>query len=186
MLSIDSRRPAEGRSIARVRAVGTLFAALLFGLGLAVSASAQVASPALTIDKGAYAEAGSDKTVRMSGDELRALGVRTIEMGTVWTEGSDVYEVVPLAKVLEVHGLADVAVEAIALNEYRIVLPPKISKDALIALSMNGEALDPSEKGPFWIVFDFEDPKFANRLYQSAAVWQLYLLSAIADGKSAE
>ncbi|GAB5375783.1 MAG: molybdopterin-dependent oxidoreductase [Acuticoccus sp.] len=163
-----------------------MLAALLLSLGLAANAPAQEASPSLIIDKGVFAEAGTEKKVRMTGDDLRALGTNTIEMSTVWTEGTDAFEVVPLAKILELHGLAGTPVEAIALNEYRIVLPPKISKDALLALSINGEALDPSEKGPFWIVFDFEDPKFANRLYQSAAVWQLYLLSAIAGNQPAE
>ena len=70
-------------------------------------------------------------------------------------------------------------VTASALNDYTIDIPMEdfVRYDVLVATHMNGERLQPSDKGPFWIVYprdghsDLQDIRYDYRW-----VWQLIQL----------
>ena len=81
--------------------------------------------------------------------------------------------------LLEFVGADGKTVTANALNDYTIDIPMEdfVRYDVLVATHMDGERLQPSDKGPFWIVYprdeysDLQDIRYDYRW-----VWQLIQL----------
>ena len=143
--------------------VGTMLISALF-------ASASLAA-SLTIT-------GADGTViaTLDREAIEATGLRSISTATPWTDGISQFEGASLERVLERAGVAGRAVTALAFDDYAVTLTPEaISLHApIIATRLNGQFMTISDKGPFWIIFDFDDkPAEVAAELRALAVWHL-------------
>jgi len=91
---------------------------------------------------------------------LAAMQVETIETSTPWTDGVDIYAGVSLQGLLDSAGARGRSYSAIALNDYAVSIPSEIiaDYDPIIATHVNGDRLTLDNKGPYWIMFDFDSP----------------------------
>ena len=91
---------------------------------------------------------------------LASMEVDVIETSTPWTDSVDRYQGVPLQAVLDSAGAKGKSYSAIALNDYAVSIPSAIiaEHDPIIATHVNGERLTLDNKGPYWIMFDFDSP----------------------------
>jgi hypothetical protein len=119
--------------------------------------------------------------VELSIDELRALGDTKFATGTPWTKGTQKFEGITGAQIvaaMEAKGqkLDAKSVLAVANNDYSIVIPFEVFNQptTLVAFAQNGGAMSVRDKGPFWIVFPYDqDGKFLSSSYQSYSIWGL-------------
>lgn len=110
-------------------------------------------------------------------EEMQTVDIST---STPWTEDA-LYSVVEVQNVLEYCQCPIESVEAAALNNYVASLPLDfIYEDrALIAYRKNQERMAIVERGPYWIIFDFDE--LGDRIHpghHNASVWQLQTLTA--------
>lgn len=111
--------------------------------------------------------------------DLEALEQVELQTGTSVTHGQQVFRGFLLRDLLERLGAEGEEIVARALNDYEIVIPMSDVRDydVIGALSMDGEALSPRDKGPIWIVYprdqheELQDIRFDMRW-----VWQLHEL----------
>ncbi|ASM75089.1 oxidoreductase (plasmid) [Pseudosulfitobacter pseudonitzschiae] len=107
---------------------------------------------------------------------LRALPWTTLETTTVVTDGVKRFDGFLMRDLLDYVGAEGTGVTAVALNDYVIEIPMEdFSRfDVLIAASMDGKRLLPSDKGPFWIVYPRDDHEELQDIrYDYRWVWQL-------------
>lgn len=113
--------------------------------------------------------------------DLDALPQRAISTGSPWTHGVNRWTGPALLDVLGAHGLAEVeAVLATALNDYTVAMPMAelVARAPILATRADGALLSPREKGPLFVVFDFDrldEPTL--RVVANMAVWQLAALA---------
>lgn len=109
-------------------------------------------------------------------DMLADLGLSEVRTSTPWTDGVQVFEGVLARTVVERIQAKGELVKAAALNDYTVELPLAdfLDNDVLLAMTMNGEAMQVSDKGPIWIIYPRDDvPAFQNRQLNDRWVWQL-------------
>jgi hypothetical protein len=107
---------------------------------------------------------------------LEALGLEQLTTTTNWTDGKQVFEGVRVSKLLDLVGAKGTSLSTVALDDYTSTIPLEMltKYPALFALSMNGKALTPRDKGPIWIVLPRDDyPALADPKYDTYWVWQL-------------
>lgn len=112
-------------------------------------------------------------------DMLRALPSTSLETTTVVTDGVGRFDGFLMRDLLNHVGAKGETVTAIALNDYVIEIPMEdFSRfDVLVATSMDGKPLLPSNKGPFWIVYPRDDHRELHDIrYDYRWVWQLIRL----------
>lgn len=115
---------------------------------------------------------------------LRALPSDRIETATIWTDGVQVFEGVPLNALLEHVGAADGIIEAVALNDYAVTIPTTdaVENGPILAYERNGGRISVRDKGPLWIVYPFDDNRdYKSEEYYSRSIWQLDRLKIIAE-----
>lgn len=121
---------------------------------------------------------------RLTEQAFNALPGATIVTHTAWTEGAREFTGVLVRDVLSAAGIerpADAAgsVEALALNDYRVLIPMTdfYDYDVLIAREMDGTPMTRRGKGPYWIVYPRDDfPELAESQYDHRWTWQLWQL----------
>jgi len=165
---------ATQRLKARI-ATAAIFAALCLGL-------AQGSTPAKADDMVRLGVTTSaTNAVELSIDDLRAMGDTRFATGTPWTKGTQKFEGITGAQIvaaMEAKGqkLDAKSVLAVANNDYSIVIPFEVFNQptTLVAFAQNGAAMPVRDKGPFWIVFPYDqDSKFLSSSYQSYSIWGL-------------
>lgn len=133
----------------------------------------------LTID-GAITHTNSADSAQLDLNLILSLPLHTLRTSTSVTDGTQIFEGVLMRDVLELVGATGTIVKAQALNHYRIDIPIEdfYNYDVLLALSMNGEHLLPSGKGPLWIVYPRENWRQLQDIrYDYRWVWQLHRLT---------
>jgi hypothetical protein len=146
-------------------------------LGLAQSAASAKADDAVKLGVTTSATDAVELTV----DELRAMGDTSFATGTPWTKGTQKFEGITGAQIvaaMQAKGqkLDAKSVLAVANNDYSIVIPFEVFNQptTLVAFAQNGGAMPVRDKGPFWIVFPYDqDAKFLSSSYQSYSIWGL-------------
>lgn len=110
---------------------------------------------------------------------LQGLPARSIETTTPWTEGKQTFVGVSLADLLAHLGASGDRVHAFASNQYEVTfaVTDVTEHGGIIAYQQNGAALTP-DKGPLWIVFDYDsDAMLLGERFQNASVWNLVSLT---------
>lgn len=108
--------------------------------------------------------------------DLAAFPAASFTTTTNWTDGAQTFTGVPLLTLLESLGVTSGQLQLIAINDYSILMPvdDPTNGGAIIAYSMNGEPMTPRDKGPLWLVYDFDsDPTYRTETVYSRSIWQL-------------
>lgn len=113
---------------------------------------------------------------RITRQSLLALPQASFETTTIWTKGVQKFEGVWLYDFLESYNATGGTLELEAINDYLVEIPlSEIEKGrALLAHTRNGEPMSAREKGPVWLVYNYDsDPAFRTETVYSRSVWQL-------------
>lgn len=154
---------------------------------LALSASVHAAAETLPAPEGeivltvtgAIERTNADGEARFDRDMLRDLPTTRFETGTIWTEGTHVFEGVLLGDLVEAVGGDGASVRATALNDYAVTIPLGGTDEeaALVAYHLNGEEMSVRNKGPLWVVYPYDtDPDFRTETVYARSIWQLTTL----------
>lgn len=125
---------------------------------------------------GAIAQTNAPGAAEFDLAMLQELGIETIRTTTVWTEGVKTFRGIPGRSLLDRIGAAGASIDAVAVNDYLIVIPADDlrTKGAMLAFEMDGRPLTLRDKGPLWIVYPRDDhPELASGNYNSRWIWQL-------------
>ncbi len=112
--------------------------------------------------------------------ELEQMEQTEFATTTIWTDGSIRFSGVPVLKILEHTGTTGEVIVLSALNDYSIEMPiSDLDEDApIVATRMNGETMSIRDKGPYWVIFPFDDhPDYRTETNHARSVWQLVRLS---------
>lgn len=125
---------------------------------------------------GRIASANGGDAAYFDMDMLRALPQARLETTTAVTDGVHLFEGFLMRDLLALLGAEGETVTASALNDYVIDIPADEFErfDVLVAHTMDGQALLPSDKGPLWIVYPRDQHEVLQDIrYDYRWVWQL-------------
>ena len=155
----------------------------LFAAGVAIA----VACPAngadnlqLWVDGDIRAKGG----IGIGDSELSALAQQSFETSTVWTEGVRRFSGPPLHLLLEKLGAGPGNLRLTAVNNYSVdVSRNLLTPDSpIIANRIDGMVFDRRSKGPFWVMFPFDQiQEFQTETVFAACVWQLSRITVLED-----
>lgn len=148
----------------------------------AAMALAATVAPALAFaseDELTIVDAGGEVLATFDQADAEALGMRDLVTATPWTKGRVHFSGVPFRDLLDAVDLSGVDVTMIALDDYVATLTWEdiAERGAFLATRMNGTPLTLDRKGPFWMVFDFDEAE-ATELGEmhSKTVWHIVVL----------
>ena len=152
------------RRFARVAPVAPLLLAALVFLCVPASA-AEIAVSGSAIPK----------PVLLDSEQLASLPAHEITTATPWT-GRTRFSGPRFTEVLAQVGAKGSHISLSAMDDYKVDLSmADIERyQPILALSMNGEPLPPRGRGPFWLMFPFDDhPELQNDAWYFRAIWQI-------------
>ena len=115
------------------------------------------------------------KPALIESELLSSLPAHEITTATPWT-GSARFSGPRFTDVLAQLGAHGSKVSLIAIDDYKVELSmADIERyQPILALSMNGERLPPRGRGPFWLMFPFDNhPELQNDAWYFRAIWQI-------------
>lgn len=153
---------------------------LALALGFAMSASASdiaapTGAPVLTISGDIDTTNVGDALV-FDAESLAALGTVAIETTTIWTDGVNTFEGVPLKTLVDLIGAEDGQLRASAINDYTVEVPVSdaVENGPIVAYALNGEPMSVRDKGPLWIIYPYDqNADYRTELVYSRSIWQL-------------
>lgn len=116
---------------------------------------------------------------------LKALPSDSFETATIWTEGEQQFEGVPLVVLLDHVGATGSTIRAVALNDYAVSIPvaDAIEGGPIVAYARNGDEMSVRDKGPLWIIYPFDDNEtYKSEEYYSRSIWQLDRIELVSEG----
>ncbi len=125
---------------------------------------------------------GPEGEFSFSQEDILALSDQEVVTETPWTDGTLRFRGAPLATVLAEAGIEQGWVNARGLNNYAVNLPIEqvFAAKAFLAVHLNGELMRIKDKGPFWIIFPWDEhPDLLTRDIRAWSVWQLQALSVL-------
>lgn len=128
-------------------------------------------APVLTV-----VEANQPAPIKLSLDQIKAMGRTEIATTTPWTDGVQHFTGITGAEFVKSLKVSGAAVTAIAANDYQVTIPWDVlaSDSTLIAYERNGAPMSVRDKGPLWVVFPFDsDSKYLTATYKSYSIWSL-------------
>lgn len=154
-------------------------AALVLAAGLAATAAAQSASPALILTRGADATDSVEFTL----DELAQIPQVTVVTQNEFTDGPVAYRG-PLMRDVLAHLELDRAetVRVFAANDYYVDIPTSDFQryTVILALEADGVRLSRREKGPLWVMYPITDhPELRDPVYNARLIWQVVRIEPI-------
>jgi hypothetical protein len=117
-------------------------------------------------------------------DLLKEVGWRAIDTTTIWTEGPQHFEGVPLKALADRLGVEGQDLMMAAINDYIVHIPYSVvaADAALLALDRNGTPMTIRDKGPIWVVFPYDaEPEYMTETYHSRSIWQLVSIQVESD-----
>ena len=111
---------------------------------------------------------------------IQGLPAHSVRTTTAVTDGVRTFDGVLMRDLLKLVDAQGQAVTTLALNDYSVDIPIKDfhDYDVLLATHMDGKRLQPSDKGPFWIIYPRDDWRQLQDIrYDSRWVWQLHRLT---------
>lgn len=107
---------------------------------------------------------------------LEGLGAVEFETSTIWTQGLQHFEGVPLDHLVDHLGIAGTTLRATAINDYSVDIPfsDAVEGGPIIAYKLNGEEMSVRDKGPLWIVYPYDSKtEYQTEVVYSRSIWQL-------------
>lgn len=115
------------------------------------------------------------QTTQLDRDSLMAMGPVSFTTTTPWTEGAQEFSGIPLRRLLP--DLQDDELLLLsAINDYTVTMPGSgVDADfPVVAVERNGAPMSLRDKGPYWLVFDFDrGPEYQTETVYSRSIWQL-------------
>ncbi|KIN64487.1 Oxidoreductase, molybdopterin binding [Sulfitobacter noctilucicola] len=145
------------------------------GLVLGLGATANASDTVLTLT-----HEGREQTFDLAA--LEALGTETIETTTIWTEGTQTFEGVSLARLAEEVGVEGGTLLATAINDYTVEIPvtDAVEGGPIVATRMNGKVMSLRDKGPLWVVYPYDaNADYRSEVIYSRSIWQLDRIEAV-------
>jgi hypothetical protein len=146
-----------------------------FALACFLCSTFTLATPSLA-DSLTILNSNGDVIAEYDAAQLASMKNDTIKTTTPWTDSVDRYEGVSLQAVLNDAAAEGDSYTAIALNDYAVSISSDIIEehDPIIATHMNGERLTLDNKGPYWVMFDFDSPAIkAIPEMRGLSIWAL-------------
>jgi hypothetical protein len=115
------------------------------------------------------------KPTLIESEQLASLPTHEITTATPWTASAR-FSGPRFTDVLAQLGAHGSKVSLIAIDDYKVDLSmADIERyQPVLALSMNGEGLPPRGRGPFWLMFPFDNhPELQNDAWYFRAIWQI-------------
>ena len=166
------------RTFSRRRALAILTAVFIPPIGR-VAGAAQLSQPGpqpiLTVS-GKIGVVNKNGSAQFDRAMLEALGTVSFSTHTPWYKDPVTFEGVPLVRLLdllEVHGDTLIAV---ALNDYTTEIPitDAAKYGPILALKRNGEYMPVRDKGPIFIVYDYDsNSDLRSQKFYSRSAWQV-------------
>jgi hypothetical protein len=107
---------------------------------------------------------------------LERLPQRSIRTETPWYSGARSFSGPLLRDVLAAAGARGKTLRVVALNDYRVEIPPDDPQrfDVILARQLDGKAMSVREKGPLFVMYPFDaQPQLRSAVYFSRCIWQL-------------
>lgn len=120
--------------------------------------------------------ANVDDTLQFDRETFTALGLETVKTTTIWTDGVQTFEGVPLSTIVELLGIEDGVLKATAINDYTVEIPVSDAVDGgpIIAVRLNGEEMSVRDKGPLWVIYPYDSSDdYRTEVIYSRSIWQL-------------
>lgn len=172
MFDLLSRGVATG-----VMATGALCVCAVIGMSPAFAADlGSPDGPVLLDVSGDIGATNNSEMASLDLDMLMALEATTYETTTIWTEGTQAFTGVTLGALMEALGVEGGTIKATAINDYSVEIPFEDATEgtALIAYMRNDEIMSVRDKGPLWVVYNYDsDTRFQSEVYYSRSIWQL-------------
>jgi hypothetical protein len=141
-----------------------------------ILAGALTLQPAWANDLPTLTLSTASETVVYDRDALEAMPLTVINTTTPWSEGVVRFEGVALSYLQTLSGAGGSTAIVTALNDYSVDIPTSDFADfgPILAITKDGEYMPVSDKGPFFIVYPFdENPELRQQPYHGRAVWQV-------------
>lgn len=119
---------------------------------------------------------GTKERIELTYSQLQSMPRATIETSTKWTFGTQSFTGVWLATLLERHAIRSGMLELFAINDYVVRIPVDDIRQggALLAYRRNDEIMTLRQKGPLWLVYDWDhEPAYRTETHYSRSIWQL-------------
>lgn len=126
--------------------------------------------------------ADADGIARYDWAMLQALPPASIKTHTSVTDGPREFDGFLIRDLLAHVGASGATVVASALNDYVIEFPVQEfhDYDVILAYAMDGKRLQPSDRGPLWIIYPRDDhPELQDIRYDYRWVWQVIRLDVL-------
>ncbi len=107
---------------------------------------------------------------------LESLGLETIKTATIWTEGVQEFQGVPLYLLTDAIGTETGTLLATAINDYTVEIPLSDATEGgpILAMRMNGEIMSLRDKGPLWVIYPYDqNAAYRSEVTYSRSIWQL-------------
>jgi hypothetical protein len=153
-----------------------LFAAPWAALATQAAALDAPAGPVVLTVSGAVSIANRDGRAEFDMAMLERLPQRSIRTETPWYSGARTFNGPLLRDVLAAAGGKGSSLRVVALNDYRVEIPPDDPQrfDVILARQLDGKPMSVREKGPLFVMYPFDaQPQLRNSVYFSRCVWQL-------------
>ncbi|MBY6135987.1 molybdopterin-dependent oxidoreductase [Nocardioides marinus] len=164
------------------RALQTIAISMLAMLPLAAASQADPAGEVLLTVTGPMAGQAEAEAVQFDLEMLQELGTVEFETSTIWTQGVQTFEGVPLSALVESLGMSGTTLRATAINDYAVDIPisDAVEDGPIIAYKLNGEEMSVRDKGPLWIVYPYDSKKeYQSEVVYSRSIWQLDRIEVI-------
>lgn len=164
------------------RALQTIAISMLAMLPLAAASQAAPAGEVLLTVTGPMADQAEAEAVQFDLEMLQELGTVEFETSTIWTQGVQTFEGVPLSALVESLGMSGTTLRATAINDYAVDIPisDAVEDGPIIAYKLNGEEMSVRDKGPLWIVYPYDSKKeYQSEVVYSRSIWQLDRIEVI-------
>lgn len=128
---------------------------------------------------GAIASTNIGQAAYFDMDMLKTLPVTRLETTTAVTDGVSSFDGFLMRDLLDLLGVHGTTLTASALNDYsiEIAVDEFYRFDIVVAYAMDGRPLEPSDKGPLWIVYPRDqNTELQDIRYDYRWVWQLQRL----------
>lgn len=155
-----------------------LLAVALLTAAFAPAAAGTLAEPTgrviLTVS-GRIENTNAPGEARFDREMLMQLGWTTIETHTYFTEGPQSFSGIPLGNLLAAIGAGGESLDAIALNDYAVVIPVADAAEhgVFLALDHNGAPMRIRDKGPIWVIYPLEAESPPREDFNARMIWQL-------------
>jgi hypothetical protein len=164
------------------RALQTIAISMLAMLPFAAASQADPAGEVLLTVTGPMADQAEAEAVQFDLEMLQELGTVEFETSTIWTQGVQTFEGVPLSALVESLGMSGTTLRATAINDYAVDIPisDAVEDGPIIAYKLNGEEMSVRDKGPLWIVYPYDSKKeYQSEVVYSRSIWQLDRIEVI-------